>query len=71
MDDLKKRRLDRALGEINHMMGRAPTATEEVRSAERRRFLELSGTFGFTAAEEVIEGNSEPIIKFGKSKQSA
>ena len=38
MDDLKKRRLDRALGEINHMMGRAPTATEEVRSAERRRF---------------------------------
>ena len=27
MDDLKKRRLDRALGEINHMMGRAPTAT--------------------------------------------
>jgi TRAP-type C4-dicarboxylate transport system substrate-binding protein len=50
MDELKKRRLDRALAEINHMMGQAPAATEEVRSVERRRFLELSGTFGFTAA---------------------
>ena len=49
MDEMKKRRLDRALGEINHMQDRAP-ASEELRSEERRRFLEISGTFGFTAA---------------------
>ncbi|MEJ2376817.1 MAG: TRAP transporter substrate-binding protein [Pseudolabrys sp.] len=47
---MRKRRLDSALGEINHMQGRKKAATEELRSQERRRFLEISGTFGFTAA---------------------
>ena len=28
MDDLTKRRLDRALGEINHMTGMAPAASK-------------------------------------------
>ncbi len=50
MDNLKSRRIDRALDEIDHMKGRAPAETEELRSEERRRFFELSAKFGFTAA---------------------
>lgn len=50
MDDMKNKNLDRVLGEINHMRGRTPAATEELRSEERRRFFELSAKFGFTAA---------------------
>ena len=50
MDDMKKRNLDRMLDEIDHMQGRVPAAGEEVRSEARRRFLEFSGKFGFTAA---------------------
>lgn len=49
MDEMKKRRLDRALREIDHMRDR-PGAPETLRSEERRRFLSLSAKFGFTAA---------------------
>lgn len=48
--DIEQRQLDRALGEINSIKGRQPAMSEELCSAERRRFFELSAKFGFTAA---------------------
>jgi TRAP-type C4-dicarboxylate transport system substrate-binding protein len=48
MDENK--RLSRALAEINSIKGRKSADTEELRSAERRRFFEISAKFGFTAA---------------------
>ena len=58
MNEMKERRLDRGLSEINHMKGRAPAATEELRSEERRRFFALSAKFGFTAAMVAAAGGT-------------
>jgi TRAP-type C4-dicarboxylate transport system substrate-binding protein len=58
MNEMKERRLDRSVGEINHMKGRAPAETEELRSEERRRFFALSAKFGFTAAVVAAAGGT-------------
>ncbi len=69
MDDMKKRLLDRALGQINHMRGRIPAASEELRSAERRRFLELSAKFGFTSA--LVAAGAGTLLSREASAQTA
>ena len=54
MDEMKKHRIDRALREIDHMQnrdGQNRDGTGDVlHSEERRRFLGLTATFGFTTA---------------------
>jgi TRAP-type C4-dicarboxylate transport system substrate-binding protein len=58
MNEMKERRLDRSVDEINHMKGRAPAEAEELRSEERRRFFALSAKFGFTAAVVAAAGGT-------------
>ncbi|WP_224406962.1 TRAP transporter substrate-binding protein [Afifella sp. IM 167] len=50
MNEMKEGRLARALRQIDHMRGRDGEPGDELRSAERRRFLSLSAKFGFTTA---------------------
>lgn len=69
MDDMKKLRLDRALGQINALKGRVPAATEELRSEERRRFFELTAKFGFTAA--VVAAGAGTLLSDEASAQTA
>ncbi len=69
MNEMKERRLDRGLREINHMKGRAPAATEELRSEERRRFFTLTAKFGFTAA--VVAAAAGTLLSEEASAQTA
>jgi TRAP-type C4-dicarboxylate transport system substrate-binding protein len=69
MDEMTKRRLDRTLDKIDHMQGRAPAVGEELRSAARRRFFELTGKFGFTAA--VVAAGAGTLMSEEASAQTA
>ncbi len=69
MNEMKERRLDRGLREINHMKGRAPAETDELRSEERRRFFALTAKFGFTAA--VVAAAAGTLLSEEASAQTA
>ena len=69
MNEMKERRLDRGLREINHMKGRTPAKTDELQSEERRRFFALSAKFGFTAA--IVAAAAGTLLSEEASAQTA